>query len=215
MENRSSLLSIQYRSSISAIIPGEMFTTKNILLCLALGCLGLVSGRPTSRYTASMPVYGSRMSYAQPTYAGKSYSAPAYGHSIYKRSVSYEAPAAAQTYTDPAADYAAPVETYAKIAPKMHYIYEEKNIYVPQTYAAPATYAKATPKMHYNYEEKNIYAAPAATYAAPSASYPAPAEKYPAAQSSYWFRLIHSKLLPFFSAPASIYTALAMSYGAP
>ena len=46
-----------------------------------------------------------------------------------------------------APSYSAPVHTYAApsyVAPKMHYNYEEQNIYVPQTYAAPQTYAMPT-----------------------------------------------------------------------
>ena len=53
--------------------------------------------------------------YAAPTYSAPAYSAPSYSAPAYHP----------QTY----------------VAPKMHYNYEEKNIYVPQTYAAPHSYA--------------------------------------------------------------------------
>ena len=61
--------------------------------------------------------------YATPAYSASSYSAPSY---------------AAPSYAAPS--YSAP----AYVAPKMHYNYEEQNIYVPQTYAAPQTYAMQT-----------------------------------------------------------------------
>jgi hypothetical protein len=78
----------------------------------------------------------------QNNYATPAYSAPVQ---------TYAAPV--QTYAAPS--YSAPAETYAApsysapaysaahtyIAPKMHYNYEEQNIYVPQTYAAPQTYS--------------------------------------------------------------------------
>ena len=54
-------------------------------------------------------------SYAAPTYSAPAYSAPSYSAPAYHP----------QTY----------------VAPKMHYNYEEKNIYVPHTYAAPQSYA--------------------------------------------------------------------------
>ena len=61
--------------------------------------------------------------YATPAYSAPSYAAPSY---------------AAPSYATPS--YSAP----AYVAPKMHYNYEEQNIYVPQTYAAPQTYAMPT-----------------------------------------------------------------------
>jgi hypothetical protein len=72
-----------------------------------------------------------------------SYVAPAYSAPVQ----TYAAPSySAPSYSAPT--YSAP----AYVAPKMHYNYEEKNIYVPQTYAAPQTYAPQT------------YAAPMQTY---------------------------------------------------
>ena len=75
--------------------------------------------------------------------------------------------APAQSYSAPSPSYSAP----SYVAPKMHYNYEEKNIYVPQTYAAPSYSAPAyaAPKMHYNYEENNVYAPQ--TYATPMQTY--------------------------------------------
>jgi len=141
------------------------------------------SSYPTSTYAAAQPTYSTphsvykrSVSYGAPSYMSytapkmaSTYAAPSYGHSMYKRSASYDSP----SYAAPAQTYSAPAAAYVKVAPKVHYNYEEKNIYVPQTYAAPASYAKAAPKMHYNYEEKNVYVAPATTYAAPQ-SYAAP-----------------------------------------
>ena len=45
----------------------------NTLLCLALSCMGLVSGKPSDGYAAVMPTYSQPMSYEQPTYAEPSY----------------------------------------------------------------------------------------------------------------------------------------------
>ena len=105
--------------------------------------------------------------YAAPSYqVPQTYAAPSYRK---KRSADYPAPA--QMYNAPS------YQTYAKVAPKMHYNYEEQNIYVAPTYAtaayaAPQTYAKLAPKMHYNYEEKNIYVPQ--TYVAPVQTYQTP-----------------------------------------
>jgi hypothetical protein len=71
----------------------------------------------TPAYSAPVHTYAAP-SYAAPAYAAPSYAAPAYS----------------------APSYSAP----AYVAPKMHYNYEEQNIYVPQTYAAPQTYAMPT-----------------------------------------------------------------------
>jgi len=81
----------------------------------------------TPAYSAPVHTY-SAPSYSAPSYSAPSYSAPAYS------APSYSAP----SYSAPA--YSAP----AYVAPKMHYNYEEQNIYVPQTYAAPQTYAMPT-----------------------------------------------------------------------
>ena len=76
--------------------------------------------------------------YATPAYSASSYSAPSYAAPSYA-APSYAAPSyAAPSYATPS--YSAP----ASVAPKMHYNYEEQNIYVPQTYAAPQTYAMPT-----------------------------------------------------------------------
>ena len=45
----------------------------NILLCVALSCMGLVSGKPSDGYAAAIPTYSQPMSYEQPTYAEPSY----------------------------------------------------------------------------------------------------------------------------------------------
>ena len=149
-----------------------MVSMTTIVLSLALACC-YVSGAPS--YRAAMSSYRHPMEYTA--------SAPYYKHSMYKRSVPYAQPmtyaapkmryaVAAPTYRRSmykrSSDYGAGSMTYAKEAPKMHYNYEEKNVYVPQTYTAPATYDRPAPKMHYNYEEKNVYVAPAKTYAAPT-----------------------------------------------
>ena len=50
-----------------------MQSNVNILLCVALSCMGLVSGKPSAGYAATMPTYSQPMSYEQPTYAEPSY----------------------------------------------------------------------------------------------------------------------------------------------
>ena len=50
-----------------------MLTTMNALLCLALSCMGFVSGKPSDGYAAAMPTYSQPMSYEQPAYAEPSY----------------------------------------------------------------------------------------------------------------------------------------------
>ena len=46
-----------------------MQSNVNILLCVALSCMGLVSGKPSAGYAATMPTYSQPMSYEKPAYA--------------------------------------------------------------------------------------------------------------------------------------------------
>ncbi len=50
-----------------------MVSTVNTLLCLALSCTGLVSGKPSGGYAAAMPTYAQPVSYDQAAYAEPSY----------------------------------------------------------------------------------------------------------------------------------------------
>ena len=83
------------------------------------GNLAHVVIRQENGYAA--PSYQTPQTYAAPSYqVPQTYAAPSYQTS--------------QAYATPL--YQAP-QAYAKLAPKMHYNYEERNIYTPQTYAAP------------------------------------------------------------------------------
>ena len=85
-----------------------------------------------------------------------SYEANEYGNlaHVVVRQSSYSAPV--QTHAAPysAPAYSAP--TY--VAPKTHFNYEEKNVYVPQTYSAPQPYHVSSPSFssHYAKNDKNI-----------------------------------------------------------